>query len=58
MSDEKSNDLDAFLDQDSKDAVQDEGTSLLDDLPTDDDQELTGGLSAESDDVSHTQLVV
>ena len=52
MSDEKSNDLDAFLDQDSKDAVQDEGTSLLDDLPTDDDQELTGGLSAESDDTS------
>ena len=52
MSDEKSNDLDAFLDQDSKDAVQDEGSSLLDDLPTDDDQNLTGGLSAESDDTS------
>jgi len=52
MSDEKSNDLDAFLDQDSKDAVQDEGSSLLDDLPTDDDQDLTGGLSAESDDTS------
>ena len=52
MSDEKSNDLDAFLDQDSKDAVQDEGSSLLDDLPTDDDQGLTGGLSAESDDAS------
>ena len=52
MSDEKSNDLDAFLDQDSKDAVQDEGSSLLDDLPTDDDQGLTGDLSAESDDAS------
>ena len=52
MSDEKSNDLDAFLDEDSKDAVQDEGSSLLDDLPTDDDQGLTGDLSAESDDAS------
>ena len=52
MSDEKSNDLDAFLDQDSKDAVQDEGSSLLDDLPADDDQDLAGGLSAESDDTS------
>ena len=52
MSDEKSNDLDAFLDQDSKDAVQDEGSSLLDDLPTDDDQGLTGDLSAESDGAS------
>ena len=52
MSDEKSNDLDAFLDQDSKDAVQDEGSSLLDDLPTDDDQGLTGDLSAGSDDAS------
>ena len=52
MSDEKSNDLDAFLDEESKDAVQDEGSSLLDDLPTDDDQGLTGDLSAESDDAS------
>ena len=49
MSDEKSNDLDAFLDESSKDAMSDEGSSLLDDLPNDDDQGLTNDLVAEND---------
>ena len=40
MSDEKSNDLDAFLDQDSKDAVDDDASSLLDGVENEDNNQL------------------
>ena len=49
MSDEKSNDLDAFLDESSKDAMSEEGSSLLDDLPNDEEsQGLTNDLVEEN----------
>ena len=51
MSDEKSNDLDAFLDESSKDAMSEEGSSLLDDLPNDEEsQGLTNDLVEEKTD--------
>ena len=51
MSDEKSNDLDAFLDESSKDAMSEEGSSLLDDLPNDEEsQGLTNDLVEENTD--------
>ena len=51
MSDEKSNDLDAFLDESSKDAMSEEGSSLLDDLPNDEEsQGLTNDLIEENTD--------
>lgn len=40
MSDEKSNDLDAFLDQESKDAVDDDASSLLDGVENEDNNQL------------------
>ena len=51
MSDEKSNDLDAFLDESSKDAISEEGSSLLDDLPSDEESHgLTNDLVEEKTD--------
>ena len=51
MSDEKSNDLDAFLDESSKDAMSEEGSSLLDDLPSDEESHgLTNDLVEEKTD--------
>ena len=51
MSDEKSNDLDAFLDESSKDEMSEEGSSLLDDLPNDEEsQGLTNDLVEENTD--------
>ena len=53
MSDEKSNDLDAFLDQESKDAVDDDASSLLDGVENEDNNQL---ISEEEDTLLADEL--
>ena len=53
MSDEKSNDLDAFLDQESKDAVDDDASSLLDGVESEDNNQL---ISEEEDTLLADEL--
>lgn len=53
MSDEKSNDLDAFLDQESKDSVDDDASSLLDGVENEDNNQL---ISEEEDTLLADEL--